>query len=116
METQADVIVSLVPGGMVTAQLLAARLSLNMVYGLSIKTSEHGFQLQSEILEELTDSRVLLVEGFVKAGDDMEIAKAYLENKGAAVKTACLYILSDAPFKPDFFVQQLSSVIAMPWE
>ncbi|WP_263079560.1 phosphoribosyltransferase family protein [Endozoicomonas sp. Mp262] len=116
IEGQPDIIVSLVPGGMVPAQLLACALSVNDIYGLTVSNHGVAARLETKILESVAEKKVLLVTDLIESGIRMNEAKGYLKAQGAEVKTACLYILANAGFKPDFMLQELGYRIPFPWE
>lgn len=59
---------------------------------------------------------VLLVEDMLESGASIEIAKIYLETKGAKAKTACLYTMPQTKIIPDYFLKKVSSVVIFPWE
>ena len=52
----------------------------------------------------------------IKSGRSIALAKGYLESLGADVLTVSLYILTESTFKPDVVVQELTEIIALPWD
>jgi hypothetical protein len=52
----------------------------------------------------------------LEAGKSLIVAKEYLANKGADVKTACLYTMPISEIKPDFYIREVNDVIKFPWE
>ena len=70
----------------------------------------------TEILEDLKGKTILLVEDMLETGRSLVVAKNYLEEKGATVKTVCLYTLPISEITPDYFLREVDAVIEFPWE
>ena len=70
----------------------------------------------TEIIQPLTDKKILLVEDMIETGRSLLEAKHYLEKKGAKVKTACLYTMPQSEIKPDYFLKQIEIIPTFPWE
>lgn len=86
------------------------------MYCLTVKKVGNDRKVTSDILEDLAEKKILLIEDILETGKSMLAAKNYLEEKGAIVKTACLYTLSISELKPDFNLREIKKIINFPWE
>lgn len=111
-----DIIVGLVRGGLVPARMLSSKLKVKEIYCLTIKKIGNERKVTNEILDDLVNKKILLIEDMLETGKSLQVAKEYLESKGASVKTACLYTMSISEIKPDFYIKELSEVTKFPWE
>ena len=66
--------------------------------------------------DQLDKKKVLLVEDMLETGKSLIVAKQYLEQKGAKVRMACLYTMSQSEIKPDYFLRAVTEVHKFPWE
>src|SRR3989344_2694199 len=99
-----DVIIGIVRGGLIPARLLSSELRVKDMYAITVKKVGDERRVMNDILEELSAKNVLLV------------AKEYLEEKGARIKTACLYTMPISELRPDFWLKEVSEVVPFPWE
>ena len=111
-----DSIVGIVRGGLVPAQLLSSELGVKDMYALTMKKVGEERNVTSDILEDISGKKVLLVEDMLETGRSLVVAKEYLEKKGAEVKTACLYTMPMSEIKPDFSLKEVTAVVPFPWE
>lgn len=111
-----DIIVGIVRGGLVPARLLSSKLKAKDMYCLTVKKIGAKRKVTNDILEDLTDKKLLLVEDMLETGKSLIVAKEYLANKGADVKTACLYTMPISEIKPDFYIREVNEIIKFPWE
>lgn len=111
-----DVIIGIVRGGLVPARILSSELKVKDMYALTVKKVGEERKVTSDISEDLTGKKVLLVEDMLETGRSLVVAKDYLLTKGAEVKTACLYTMPISELKPDFFVKEVAEVTSFPWE
>lgn len=111
-----DVIVGVVRGGVVPARLLSKYLKIRSMYCLSVTPREQGRSITTDITAPLTGKTVLLVEDMTESGDTLQAAKAYLEAKGAVVKTAALYTMPHTAIAPDYSYKQITERVTFPWE
>ncbi len=111
-----DIIVGIVKGGIIPARLLAQKLQVKNMYCLTVKKENDQRKITTEICEDLNHQKILLVEDILETGKSLIIAKEYLQNKGATIKTACLYSLPISEIKPDFYLKTISKIITLPWE
>lgn len=111
-----DVIVGIVRGGMVPARLLSSGLGVKDMYALTVKKAGGERKVMSDILEEISGKKILLVEDMLETGKSLIAAKEYLEKKGAEVKTACLYTMPISEIRPDFSLREVTEVVPFPWE
>ena len=111
-----DIIVGIVRGGLVPARLLSSELRVKDMYALTVKRVGEERNVTSDILEDISGKKVLLVEDMLETGKSLIVAKEYLEKKGAEVKTACLYTMPMSEIKPDFSLKEITEVVPFPWE
>jgi len=111
-----DVIVGIARGGLVPARLLSRNLNVRMVYVLSVIKVGEERKVMTEICDDLTGRKLLLVEDVLESGDSLEAGKQYLESKGAIVKTASLYVTSQTKVKPDYYLKEVDTPPQFPWE
>lgn len=111
-----DVIVGIMRGGMVPAQLLSSELGVKDMYALTVKKVGEARKVTSDIMEDISGKRILLVEDMIETGKSLVVAKEYLEKKGAKVRTACLYTMPISEIKPDFSLKEVTEVVPFPWE
>lgn len=111
-----DYIIGIVRGGLVPARLLSSYLGVKEMYGLTVKKTEEGRKVTTEITDDLHGKNVLVVEDMLETGKSLFAAKEYLESKGAVVKTACLYTMPLSEVTPDYSLRQVQEVAQFPWE
>lgn len=111
-----DIIIGIVRGGMVPARLLSSDLGVKDMYALTVKKVGGERKVTSDILEDISGKKILLVEDMLETGKSLIAAKEYLEKKGAEVRTACLYTMPISEIKPDFSVKEVTEVAPFPWE
>lgn len=111
-----DIVIGIARGGVVPARLLASRLHVEDMYFLTVKKEGKKRLMRNEITENLSGKNILLVEDMLESGKSLEAAKAYLENKGARVKTACLYTSTTTSVIPDFYIKVERIPVKFPWE
>src|SRR3989344_199099 len=111
-----DIIIGIVRGGLIPARLLSSELKVKDMYALTVKKVGQEREVTIEILEDLSDKKILLVEDMLETGRSLVVAKEYLEKRGANVKTACLYTMPVSELKPDFSLKDVVEVMPFPWE
>ncbi len=111
-----DIIIGIVRGGLIPARLLSSDLKVKDMYAITVKKVGDERKVTSDILEDLSGKNVLLVEDMLETGKSLVVAKEYLENKGASVKTACLYTMPISKLKPDFSLREVPKIMPFPWE
>jgi len=111
-----DVIVGIVRGGLVPARLLSSELRVKDMYALTVKKVGGERKVTSDIIEDISGKRILLVEDMLETGKSLIAAKEYLEKKGAEVKTACLYTMPISEIRPDFSLKEVTEIVPFPWE
>ena len=113
---QPDLIVGITRGGAVPARLLSRELNTKNMHGISIEKVGGERKVVTDLQIDLSGEKVLLVEDMLETGRSLIVAKKYLENKGAEVKTACLYIMPQSEIKPDYFLSRIENAAKFPWE
>ncbi|HEY4522583.1 MAG TPA: phosphoribosyltransferase family protein [Candidatus Paceibacterota bacterium] len=111
-----DIIIGIVRGGLIPARLLSSSLGVKEMYCLTVKKVGDERKVLSDITEDLSRKKILLVEDMLETGKSLQVAKEYLEAKGADVKTACLYTMPISEVKPDYSLKEISEVAHFPWE
>lgn len=111
-----DIIVGIVRGGLVPARLLSSELAVKDMYALTVKKVGVERKVTSDILEDISGKKILLVEDMIETGKSLVVAKEYLEKKGAEVKTVCLYTMPISETRPDFSLREAVEAVLFPWE
>lgn len=111
-----DIIVGIVRGGLIPARLLSTELQVKEMYGITVKKVGDTRKVTSDILEDISGKRVLLVEDMLETARSLIVAKQYLESKGALVEAACLYTMPISELKPNYSLKEVTEVIPFPWE
>lgn len=116
IEGDFDLIVGITRGGLIPARLLSSLLDVKKVFCLSVEKDGEERKVVTTILEDILNKKILLVEDILETGRTLRVAKAYLESKGAIVKTGCLYRMPHAEIVPDYFLRQIDVILEFPWE
>ena len=111
-----DVIIGIVRGGLIPARLLSNELKVRNMYCLTVEKVGANRKVATDILEDVSGKKILLVEDVLETGKSLQVAKAYLEVKGAEVKTMCLYTMPISQIKPDYSLKKINETIKFPWE
>lgn len=111
-----DIIIGITRGGLVPARLLSTYLGVKKMHCLSVVRINEERKVVIEITEDLQGKKVLLVEDMLETGRSLEVAKEYLEGKGATIETACLYTMPISKVKPNYHLREVDSVQVFPWE
>lgn len=111
-----DIIIGIVRGGIIPARSLASHLKVKSMFCLTVKKQNNSRIITTEINEDLNNKKILLVEDILETGNSLIVAKKYLEQKGAVVKTACIYVTPQSAIKPTYFIKTIAYPIPMPWE
>ena len=116
IDFQSDIIIGVMRGGAVPARLLSRELGVKSMSGVSVEKDGEERKVMTDLLIDLNGKKVLLVEDMLETGRSLIIVKKYLENKGAEVKTVCLYTMSHSEIKPDYFLNEVEKAQKFPWE
>lgn len=111
-----DIVIGIVRGGLIPARLLSSKFKVKDMYALTVKKLDKERKVTSEITEDLTGKKILLIEDMLETGKSLLVAKHYLENKGAIIQTACLYIMPISETKPDYYIKEVGEIVNFPWE
>lgn len=111
-----DVIVGIARGGLIPARLLSTHLSVKDMFCLAVKKIGDRRKVTVTIDEDINGKNILLVEDMLETGRSLIIAKQYLEERGANVKTACLYIMPASEITPDYYLKEVDRAVKFPWE
>lgn len=115
-EFQPDMIIGIARGGVVPARLLNRELDVKKMYGISVEEKDKEGKVITDLLIDLEGKKILLVEDMLETGRSLVVAKKYLEEKGAEVKTTCLYTMPQSEIKPDYFLGEVEKAQKFPWE
>lgn len=115
-EFQPDMIIGVMRGGAVPARLLSRELDVKKMHGISVEKDGEERKVVTDFLIDLKGKKILLVEDMLETGRSLIVAKKYLEEKGAEVKTVCFYIMPQSEIKPDYFLSKIESAPKFPWE
>ncbi|UCG95434.1 MAG: hypothetical protein JSV92_00055 [archaeon] len=109
-------VVGIARGGSVPATILGYKFDVQ-VYHINVEKDGDKRIVTVDIKEDLTGKNCLLVEDNLLTGRSLGKGKNYLEKeKGAEVKTACLYTTKQTEVKPDFFIRKVDEIPKFPWE
>ncbi len=111
-----DIVIGIVRGGLIPSRLLSGLLSVKEMYCLTVKKVGDQRKVMSDITENLSGKKVLLVEDILETGKSLQVAKEYLEAKGAEVQTACLYTMPMSEIRPDYSLKEVAEIAHFPWE
>ena len=111
-----DFVVGIVRGGLVPARVLSNLLGVKSMFCLNVDNIEGQRVVNSNINYPLSGKKLLLVEDMLETGKSLIVAKEFLEEKGAEVKTACLYTMPITECSPDAHIKVVDEVIDFPWE
>lgn len=111
-----DSIVAIAKGGLIPARFLARDLAINHIMSLTVRRI-NGRRILLDVPDyELKGLKILLVEDMIETGDGFKLAKKYLEEQGAIVKTSCMYNMKHSDFDPDFSLKTVYDVPFFFWE
>lgn len=116
IEWKPDAVVGITRGGVIPAAMLARICDARAIHIIRVRHVGSRRKVEEGTLPELAGKKVLLVEDMTKTGKSMAAAKTYLEEKGAQVKTACLYTMPGSEIAPDFSLKEIRAVAVFPWE
>ena len=111
-----DCVVGIVRGGIIPARLLSKYLNVKSMYCISVTKIGDERKVSSEVTDDLSGKKILLVDDMLETGESLISVKSFLEKKGALVKTACLYTMPISKVNPDFSLGEMGKVVKFPWE
>lgn len=119
-EYKPDFVIGISRGGWIPAVLLSrlkggwSLIPIDIVRIGEERRVSGLFALDSSIL---TDKNVLLVEDILETGRSLIVAREFLEQNGAKVKTICFFTRDFSEVKPDYIiVMGLTHEVIFPWE
>lgn len=116
INTQPDIIVAVIRGGLIPARLLAKHLSIKDMFALTVKKVDDERKIFSSVEQNLTGIKVLLVEDVLESGKSIIVAREYLESLGAHVTTASLYYQPHTELVPTYSLGEIKEVPIFPWD
>ena len=111
-----NAIIGIARGGVIPARRLSSKMHVKRMYFLSVEKDDDERRVVTDILANLSGYKILLVEDCLESGKSLEVAKSYLENKGAEVMTASMYVTPQTETMPDFYIGLKQEVPHFPWE
>jgi len=111
-----DIIIGITRGGLIPARFLSTYLKVKKMYCISVVKNNETRSVVIEILEDIKGKNILLVEDILETGRSLIVVKDYLKNKGANVKTACLYTMPMSKINPDYYLKEIKLIQKFPWE
>jgi len=118
-----DVLVGISRGGLVPVRLLSDMLDIHAVGIIRIEFYKSAGKpgdlprITQGLQMDITGKRVLVVDDVSDTGKSLEVAKEYLETKGAgAVRFATLHHKPQSIFKPQYYIEETDKWIVYPWE
>lgn len=111
-----DVVFGIARGGIIPAAMLARILRVRSIYVAKVRHVGERRRVDGDTLPRVAGKKVLIVEDMLKTGKSLIAAKTYLEDKGAEVRTACLYTMPQSEIVPDFSLKRVPKLVVFPWE
>ena len=109
-----DIIVGIARGGVVPAALLSKLLKVKDMFVLKLERDGER-RISAFAVDDVSDKTVLLVEDMIETGRGLIAGKKFLEERGATVKTACLYTMPISEMIPDYSLKEIPEVADFPW-
>ena len=110
-----DTIVAIARGGVIPATLLAKILQVRDMFTLTMQRDGAERKITSNVVVDISGKNLLLVEDMIETGRALIAGKKFLEERGATVRTACLYTMPISEIKPDYVLGEIPGVAEFPW-
>ena len=110
-----DIIVGIARGGVIPAALIAKILDVKDMFLLTMQRDGAERKITSSVLMDVSGKDLLLVEDMIETGRALIAGKKFLEERGATVRTTCLYTMPTSEMKPDYFLAEVQEVAQFPW-
>ena len=110
-----DIVVGIARGGVIPAALLAKYLGVKDMFVLKLERDTPGRKISALAMKPVEHRKILLVEDMIETGRSLMVGKKFLEERGAEVKTACLYTMPISEMTPDYFLREIAEVALFPW-
>jgi hypoxanthine phosphoribosyltransferase len=114
-----NLLVAVARGGWIPTYFISKILGISEVASIGVQYSDKErtrrdfYSLPSPLSHT---QQVLLIEDCLESGLTLEEAADVIEETGAVVMTAAVYLHRDARFIPDFYVEKTDHIPIMPWE
>ncbi len=117
IDFQPEIIIGVTRGGVIPARLLCTFLNVEEMHCLWVQRLRgKERKIASTIAANLNGKKVLIVDDMMETSGVMTAAKKYILDKGAIVKTACLYTMPFSENLPDYSYSEVKEVQVFPWE
>ena len=111
-----DFIIGVARGGIIPAVLLARLLEVKDLLTLKVRREGDRHVLVGDITTDIKSKKILLVEDALETGKSLDFLKQHLEEKGALITTACLFILTTTNYRPDYSLSEHEILPVFPWD
>jgi len=118
-----ELLVCIARGGLAVGRFLSDMLQVPTlrVFGVEfykgINTREKKPKITQAFTEDITGTRVLVIDDVADTGTSLVFVKEHLERKKpASLKTATLHYKPQSILKPDFFIAETTAWLVYPWE
>ncbi len=114
-----DIIVAIARGGWIPTRFLSDVLQVKDLGSIGIKYKDSS---RTELITYSKPSmlenykKILLVEDMLESGKSIKWASEYYRDLGYEIKTACMFILEETKFMPDYYLNKIEDKIQFPWE
>ncbi len=114
-----DTVVAIARGGWFVGSVICDALGLDELVSLSLRHYE-GLKRRELKLSDISmeyREKVLIVDDLVNTGKSMEKAKEAVQKFAKDVRTACLLLMSNSKFVPNYFGEYIEkySWVVFPW-
>ncbi len=109
-----DIVVGIARGGVIPAALLSKILKVKDMFVLKLER-EGERKISAFLVSDISGKKILLVEDMLETGRGLIAGKKFLEEKGAEVRTACLYTMPKSEIVPDYSLKVVPEVVPFPW-
>lgn len=110
------VIVPCMLGGLIPATIIAKALGVNDVRPIDIERIGETRRIAYDIHGSVAGKKVLIVEDDLPTGKGALFAKKMLEERGAVVKIAAVYVLPSTKQIADYYSKELKELPDYPWK
>ena len=114
-----DIIIAIARGGWIPTRYLSDLLNTKNLGSIGVKyEDEERTKLNTYSKPTIPKDckKVLLVEDMLESGKSIKYAYEYYSAQGYETKTACLYIMNNTEFIPDFYIKTIDKKLKFPWE
>lgn len=115
-EWRPDIIVPAMRGGLIPAVLISEWIDIKDVRPISIDRIGEVRSIGYDVMGDVSGKSILLVEDDLPTGKGFMFTKKHLEQKGAVVKTAAVYVNEISRSLVDYFGSFQDPLPDLPWK